>query len=40
VLRGNWYDIVLNVCAPAEDTSDESKDSFSKELQQVFDQFR
>ena len=29
VLRGRWFNIiVLNVCAPSEDKSDDSKDSF------------
>ena len=37
VLRGRWCDIiVLNVHAPSEEKSDESKDSFYEELEQVF----
>jgi hypothetical protein len=32
-------DIVLNVHAPTEDKDDDIKDSFYKELEQVFDQF-
>jgi hypothetical protein len=31
--------IVLNVHAPSEDKSDDSKDSFYEELEQVFDHF-
>jgi len=36
VLRGRWCNIVLNVQAPSEEKSDESKDSFYEELEQVF----
>jgi hypothetical protein len=37
VLRGRWSNvIVLNVQAPNEDKSDDSKDSFYEELEQVF----
>jgi len=37
VLRGCWCNIiVLNVHAPSEEKSDDSKDSFYKELEQVF----
>ena len=40
VLRGRWCNIiVLNVHAPSEDKSDDSKDSFYDELEQVFDYF-
>ena len=40
VLRGRWLNIiVVNVHAPSEENSDESKDSFYEELEQVFDQF-
>ena len=40
VLRGRWCNIiVLNVHAPSEDKSDDSKDTFYKELEQVFDIF-
>ena len=36
VLRGRWCNIiVLNVLAPSEEKSDESKDSFYEELEQV-----
>ena len=37
VLRGHWCNIVLNVHAPNEEKSDNSKDSFCEELEQVFD---
>ena len=40
VLRGCWRNIiVVNVHAPSEEKSDESKDSFYEELEQVFDHF-
>ena len=40
VLRGRWCNIiVLNVHAPSEDESDDSKDSFYEELEQVIDNF-
>jgi len=40
VLRGRWCNIiVLNVHAPSEDKSDEEKDGFYKELEQVFYHF-
>jgi hypothetical protein len=40
VLRGCWFDIiVLNACAPSEDKSDDSKESFNEELKQVFNHF-
>ena len=40
VVRGRWCNIiVLNVHAPSEDKSDDSKDSFYEELEQVFDHF-
>jgi len=40
VLRGCWRNIiVVNVHAPREEKSDEAKDSFYEELEQVFDQF-
>jgi hypothetical protein len=39
-LKGRWCDIiVLNVHAPTEDKDDVIKDSFYKELEEVFDQF-
>ena len=40
VLRGRWFSIiVLNVHAPSEEKSYESKDSFYEELEQGFDHF-
>ena len=40
VLRGRWCNIiVLNVHAPSEEKSDDSKDSFYDKLEQVFDHF-
>jgi len=40
VLRGCWHNIiVVNVHAPSEEKSDESKDSFYEELEQLFDHF-
>jgi hypothetical protein len=40
VLRGHWQNIiVVNVHAQSEEKSDESKDSFYEELEQVFDHF-
>jgi len=36
VLRGHWCNIILNVHAPSEKTSDDSKGSFYEELEQVF----
>jgi hypothetical protein len=37
VLRGRWYNfVVLDVHAPSEEKSDESKNSFYEELEQVF----
>ena len=37
VLKGRWCNITaLNVHAPSEEKSDESKDSFYEELEQVF----
>jgi hypothetical protein len=33
ILRGRWYDIVLNVHAPTEDKSDDEKDRFNEELE-------
>ena len=36
VLRGRWHNIILvNVYAPSEEKSEESKDSFYEELEQV-----
>ena len=40
VMRGRWCNIiVVNVRAPSEEKSDETKDSFYEELEQVFDHF-
>jgi hypothetical protein len=40
VLRGRWCNIiVLNVRVPSVGKSDDSKDSFYEELEQVFDNF-
>ena len=40
VLRGRWCNIiVLNVHAPSEEKSDNSKDSSYEELEKVFDDF-
>ena len=40
VLRGRWCNIVvLNVHAPSEEKSDDSKGSFYEELEHVFDNF-
>jgi hypothetical protein len=38
-MRGRWCNIVLNVHAPSEEKSDDSKDNFYEELEQVFDHF-
>ena len=37
VLRDHWCNIIVNVHAPCKEKSDGSKDSFYKELEQVFD---
>ena len=40
VLRGHWCNIiVLNVHAPSEEKSDDSKDGFYEELEQIFGHF-
>jgi hypothetical protein len=39
VLRGPWFNIVLNVHAASEEKNDKSKDSFYEELEQVFHHF-
>jgi hypothetical protein len=40
ILRGHWCQItLLNVHAPTEDETDDVKDSFSEELEFVFDKF-
>jgi hypothetical protein len=36
VLRGHWCDTVLIAHASTEDKSDDSKDNFYEELEQVF----
>jgi len=36
VLRGHWYNIVVNVHVPSEEKSDDAKDSFCEELEQIF----
>ena len=37
VLRGRWCNIIfLNIYAPSDEKSDDSKDSFYEELEQVF----
>jgi hypothetical protein len=38
-LRGCWCNVVLNVHSPSEEKSDDSKDSFDKELDQVSQHF-
>ena len=39
VLRGRWCNIVLNMHAPSEEKSYDSKDSFYEELEQVLEHF-
>ena len=40
MLRGRWRNIIfVNVHAPSEEKSDDSKDSFYEELEQVLDHF-
>jgi len=39
VLRSHWCNIVLNVHTRSEMKSDDSKDSFYEELEQVFNRF-
>jgi hypothetical protein len=40
VLRGHWCNIiVLNMHAPNKEKSDDSKDTYYEELEQVFDNF-
>jgi hypothetical protein len=39
ILRGLWCNIVVNMHAPCEDTSDDIKDSFYEEIGCVFYQF-
>jgi hypothetical protein len=39
ILRGQWCDIILNVCAPTEHKIDDMKDSFYEELQCIVNKF-
>ena len=39
VPRGRWHNIIVNVHAPSEEKSDESKGSFYEELEQLFHHF-
>jgi len=39
ILRGRWYNNILNVHAPSEEKSDDSKGSIYEELEQVFNNF-
>jgi hypothetical protein len=39
VLRGRWCNIVLNVRAPNEEKSENSKHCIIEELQQIFSHF-
>jgi hypothetical protein len=39
ILRGIWYDIVLNVHAPTEVKIDDMKDRVYEELEHVFEKF-
>jgi len=39
VLRGRWLHILVNVHAPSEKKSEELKDSFYEELEEMFDHF-
>jgi hypothetical protein len=39
ILRGRWYDIVLNVRAPTEDKTNNTKDSICEELEHIFNKF-
>jgi len=39
VMRGRWCNIVLNMHAPSEEKSDDSKDGFIEEFEQVFNNF-
>jgi hypothetical protein len=39
ILRGCWFNFVINVYASCEDKSDDVKDRFYEELECVFDQF-
>jgi hypothetical protein len=39
ILKGHWCDTVLNVRAPTQDKSDDTKGSFYEEVEYVIDQF-
>jgi hypothetical protein len=40
ILRGRWCHIIVpNVLTPAEDKTDDVKDSFYEDLEHVFDKF-
>jgi hypothetical protein len=39
ILRGRWYNIVLNVHDPTEDKINDIKDRFYEELEKAFDKF-
>jgi hypothetical protein len=39
ILRGRWCDIVLNVHAPTEDKTADTKDRFCEEVECVLDKF-
>jgi hypothetical protein len=39
VLRGRWFNIVLNVHAPSIEKNSDSKWSFYEKLEEVFDNF-
>jgi len=39
MLKGHWCDIILNVHAPTEDKTGDTKDSFYEKLECAFNQF-
>jgi hypothetical protein len=39
ILRGHWYDIILNVNAPTEDKINDIKDRFYEELEHVLPKY-
>jgi len=39
VLRGHWFNIVLNVHTPSDEKSADPEDRFYEELEQVFSNF-
>jgi hypothetical protein len=39
ILRGHWFDSVLNVYAPTEDITDNVKDTLYEALERVFNKF-